>query len=256
MWWAPCEEIDADLDVLDDEERAVAARRGGDRDRRRYVQAHVFLRTVLAGVVGGEPAGIAFRRQCAGCGRTGHGKPRLAGSGGGVGFSLSHGGRFVMVAVGPDPVGADVEDPDAPAFSDEGMTRAFTGDECQWLGSVAPNLRRWAALQLWTRKEALGKAAGLGLRTDPLQVDALAAAAGVTATVGSTGHLERAPRATVRTVSTWPMGAVAAAVGVPVSPARRFAPDGGAPASRLAGGASTLHDKMEASAIRSGETDQ
>lgn len=127
-------------------------------DRRRIVLAHALLRLALLPSVGGEPSEIPLLRRCAACGSTDHGRPYLER---GPSFGLSHGGRIVMVAVGPSEasVAVDVEAL-RPAAKWEAVRRAaFTADE--WEQTAAdPSGDRTA---LWTRKEAVVKATGLGL---------------------------------------------------------------------------------------------
>jgi len=78
-----------------------------------------------------------------------------------VDFSLSHGGGRVLCALSTaGPVGVDVE-----AIEDlraDEFGHYLSDDERRWAGSDAG---RFAAL--WTRKEAVAKAAGLGLRALP-----------------------------------------------------------------------------------------
>ncbi|MFJ4340770.1 4'-phosphopantetheinyl transferase family protein [Streptomyces sp. NPDC088915] len=165
--------------------------------RRDDVLAARLLVRLCAARFTGLPLGASGPEQyCAACDRTGHGRPRLDDRTGhgrprldgrpGLGVSLSHADGLVAAAVGPGPVGVDVE----PATRRPGPPSV--------LRRLLPeaDLREAAAhpdpgpelLRLWVRGEALFKAGGgTGLRllerTDRRRgaVAAVAAEAPVTA---------------------------------------------------------------------------
>ena len=90
--------------LLDDHERERLTRFRRPADRARYLAAHALARLVLGGS-GRTAAALRFDRTCR-CGAA-HGRPVLPG---GPGFSLSHSGDLVGVAVRPGAaVGLDVE---------------------------------------------------------------------------------------------------------------------------------------------------
>ncbi|MFE0774929.1 4'-phosphopantetheinyl transferase family protein [Streptomyces sp. NPDC058861] len=147
--------------VLDDEERARAARFRFPADADRHRVAHVLLRLVLGRHVG-EPPGrlVLLRRPCAGCGGP-HGKPYLRGHDA-AHFSLSHAGDRVLVAVAAVPVGVDVETvPEAGLVRD--MAGALHPRERAELDALPAAARPAAFARCWTRKEAALKASGTGL---------------------------------------------------------------------------------------------
>lgn len=94
-----------------------------------------------------------------------YGKPSLPGR---AEFSLSHGGLAVL-AVSDAPVGADAEQLERTASAAH-LVRLLTPEEAQWLCET-PDARFSV---LWTRKEAVMKATGLGLRLAPSAIDVLA----------------------------------------------------------------------------------
>ena len=103
-----------------------------------------------------DPAALVLDRTCR-CGEP-HGKPRLAGRGDDPGFSLTHSGALVGVAVGTGPVGVDVE-AHRPLSGLDGLVRhALSPAE---LAAGTPDGSGF--LVTWTRKEALLKATGEGL---------------------------------------------------------------------------------------------
>jgi 4'-phosphopantetheinyl transferase len=155
VWWA--RPIDPDsapglVALLDDAEHDRLPRFRIAADRARYLAAHALTRIVLAAAVGGAPAGLRFDRTCR-CGAQ-HGKPTLPG---GPGFSLTHAGDLVGVAVHAGPVGLDVER--ARPLSD----LAAMAEHVRSPGETVADDTAFFAL--WTRKEALLKATGDGLST-------------------------------------------------------------------------------------------
>ncbi|WP_051716386.1 4'-phosphopantetheinyl transferase family protein [Streptomyces bikiniensis] len=94
---------------------------------------------------------------CAECGRTGHGRPRLDGRPD-LGVSLSHADGLVAAAVGPGPVGVDVE-PAARRPGPPSVLRRLLS-EADLREAAARQDPGPALLRLWVRGEALFKAGG------------------------------------------------------------------------------------------------
>jgi 4'-phosphopantetheinyl transferase len=116
-------------------------------------------------LVGYGPETVVFDRTCR-CGAQ-HGKPVLPD---GPGFSLSHAGDLVGVAVRPDgAVGLDVEQVRAVADLD-----ALAGHVRSPVERTRDGLCPPAFFRTWTRKEALLKATGEGLAS-PMTAITLAA---------------------------------------------------------------------------------
>lgn len=111
-----------------------------------------------------------------------HGAPRLAagvdvhegGAAGGIGFSASHAGDWMLVAVarGLQP-GVDLERlvprPNALAIA----RRYFTAEEAAWLEALPGPAREQLFYRLWVAREAVLKAIGRGLAfgLDRLRID-------------------------------------------------------------------------------------
>ena len=160
VWWAapvPPEAAPELVGLLDAHERGRLDRLRRPADRARYLAAHALARLVLAGGSHEASAALVFDRTCR-CGEP-HGKPTLPG---GPGFSLSHAGLLVGVAVRVDAaVGLDVEQ--VRDLADlEGMT-AHVHSPVERSRDGLPD--RDAFFRTWTRKEALVKATGDGLAT-------------------------------------------------------------------------------------------
>ena len=160
-------ELAACLEVLDPAERLRASRFRFDRDHRRFVVGHAFLRLILSYYACMDPKGLRIERRCAVCGADDHGKPYLEPTGGvasEVRFSLSYSDRLVVAAVarGSD-VGVDVERIDGGIGWREIAQYAFTPEELGSLTALDDDAAVHAFYRTWTRKEAVSKVSGQGL---------------------------------------------------------------------------------------------
>jgi 4'-phosphopantetheinyl transferase len=144
--------------LLDAGERARAEAFRFPEDRRDYVAAHGLKRELLGRWLGFEPAALRFARAEPG------GRPLLATPGvAGCQFSLTHTRGLVgCVAARGFAVGIDAEAaerPVGPGLAEQALAAA----ELAWLGRQPEALRSAAFMRIWTLKEALLKAVGLGL---------------------------------------------------------------------------------------------
>lgn len=125
-------------------------------------------REALAGlathVSGTDPASIAVGRRCPFCRSTDHGRPWARVDGKPIGVSLARTPGAVVVAVGPDPLGVDVERPSRVLAAP--LDDAFTPGEHERAGGDPASLTA-----CWAGKEAVLKRDGRGLRVDPALVD-------------------------------------------------------------------------------------
>ena len=121
------------------------------------------IETVLARYLAVEPRSLTLTRSPLG-------KPRLLGAP--FGFSLAHSGDATLVAITEArDVGVDVERIRAGADRWSLVDHALTPRERLELENVPRARRADAFLSMWTRKEALLKAAGVGLLVDPALVE-------------------------------------------------------------------------------------
>jgi 4'-phosphopantetheinyl transferase len=136
-----------------EEQRAARYRFAADRDR--FVLATALLRLVVAERTGAEALAVRLDRSCDRCGEP-HGRPKLPGTD--LHTSISHSGDVVGVALtASGPVGIDVEavrDRDYAAL----VPRVCRPEERPHVTSAAD------FYAYWTRKEAVLKATGDGLR--------------------------------------------------------------------------------------------
>jgi 4'-phosphopantetheinyl transferase len=169
VWWARRQDASArHAALLDETERRRWAAYRREDDRGRFLAGCALAKTALARYTGQRPADVRFDRTCGQCGEP-HGKPVL--TGGDAEHSVAHSGDLVAVAVARAPVGVDVEQLDGrarPLGGDgdlEALARlVLSAAERAALAAVPPDGRARAFLVAWTRKEAVTKATGDGLR--------------------------------------------------------------------------------------------
>ena len=158
----PAPALEALARWLSPEERERADRFRVEHGRRRYVRAHAFLRGLIGRYLGCSPETVALR---AGTG----GKPELAPPAT-LRFNLAHSGELaIAVIAGGREVGADVERIRALRHRSGLARRVLSPAELDELGQ---GLGEVELLSCWTRKEAVLKATGDGLRRDPATVEA------------------------------------------------------------------------------------
>ena len=172
LWYASVSDLKPHLPgleaVLDDEERQRADRFRFAPDRERFIAGHGLLRMLLGGALGLAPEAVRMARGP-------HGKPFLPHSG--PPFNLSDTKDALVVAIGgTDELGVDIETVERRTDHELVAGHYFTPDEVAHIeAGGAEGKRRF--LTLWTRKEAVLKASGVGimddlkvLRVDPAQV--------------------------------------------------------------------------------------
>ena len=169
LWWLTLADVPDDAwkrwtTLLDDDERARAARFVHERDRRQFIAAHALLRVLLQHLAE-RPAG-AWRFIA-----LSHGKPalhpdhrladhrlqRLA-------FNISHTHGAVACAMTLDhAIGVDIEDVERSGRLLEIADAYFAPDELALLRAAPAARQRPLFFRLWTLKEAYIKAHGEGL---------------------------------------------------------------------------------------------
>lgn len=141
--------------LLDAQEQARAARFHFEQDRQRFVIGHGLLREVLGHVLGRSAKGLELLR-----GK--FGKPFVAGHP--VHFNLSDTKDAVLLALASTELGADIETMNRRTDHERVAHHYFTPAEVEQIGKSADGKKRF--LELWTRKEAVLKACGVGLMDD------------------------------------------------------------------------------------------
>jgi 4'-phosphopantetheinyl transferase len=160
-WSSPLPAEERFLRLLDEVEQGRFEAYRQDADKRRFLTGRVLAKTVAAERLGLAAEAVKFDATCEDCGKP-HGRPRVPGAD--LTLSISHSGDLIGVAATPSvPVGLDVET--AGRKADEGLIEyALSPAEAAHLTGLDPEEKAAAFFVYWTRKEAVMKATGKGLR--------------------------------------------------------------------------------------------
>jgi 4'-phosphopantetheinyl transferase len=159
VWWAQVDALPAGHEsVLSAVEVERSRRMRRPEDRNRQLLGAVLLRLAAAAATGTSPDRVPVERTCAECGAQ-HGRPLLPGTG--LHASITHSGDLVGLALtAVAPVGLDVE-----RISDIDVD-----DLARHVLHPDERADTAAFFTYWTRKEAVVKATGDGLRVPLAQV--------------------------------------------------------------------------------------
>lgn len=163
VWWARLRDARPELaTLLNEAEKGRLAAYARDEDKARFLLGAAIIRRVLGRRFAMAPAAVALDRTCPDCGKP-HGKVTTEG----MQLSVSHSGDLIAVAFHPrTPVGVDVELVDPSIDADSLATVSLSESEADQLAAIEPAERARAFTQYWTRKEAVVKATGDGIRAD------------------------------------------------------------------------------------------
>ncbi len=161
-----------DWALLDDGELTRAARFRFERHRTRFVAAHAGMRRLLGARLDVPPDQVRLAT-------TAEGKPVLADSDGLPGkpesaqppfwFNLTHSETVGYLAIAPWIIGVDVEVVRSFDELQPLMESCCSPEEMTALSAEPVELRARRFLQVWTRKEAVLKAWGVGIGAIPLR---------------------------------------------------------------------------------------
>ncbi|MFZ1663773.1 MAG: 4'-phosphopantetheinyl transferase superfamily protein [Flavobacteriales bacterium] len=158
-WYAPLENLQDRATryakLLDTEELQRADRFRFVHDRERFILGHGLLREILGRHLNADPTKLELQRGE-------FGKPFLRGNP--VQFNLSDTKDGLLVALAQQPVGADIETLHRSTDHTSVAEHYFTPNEVAGMAAAKDSKRRF--LELWTRKEAVLKACGVGLMDD------------------------------------------------------------------------------------------
>lgn len=163
LWRTDLDELRADSGILfralSPSEQERARRFVFEEHRWRYLAARAWLRSVLGAYLNLSPHAVRLAANV-------HGKPCLSAevNRAGLQFNLSHCGRLALLAVTAGrEVGVDLQG----ALRNDAWSaiaeRFCTPDEWEFIQALPPAIRTPAFAEIWTRKEAAGKAVGEGL---------------------------------------------------------------------------------------------
>lgn len=164
-WSEPLPAEDRYLKLLDGLERGRYDAYRLEIDQRRFLTGRVLAKTLVAERLGGAAESVRFDATCDDCGKP-HGRPRVPGSD--LVLSISHSGNLIGLAVTDGvPVGLDVETASRKADASL-VDYALSPAEREAVAGLSDEERSAAFFIYWTRKEAVMKATGKGLKI-PLQ---------------------------------------------------------------------------------------
>ena len=156
VWWAGRQDAASGrlTALLDEAEHGRWTTYRREEDRQRFLVGCSLAKTVVASATGQNPADVVFDRTCPDCGKP-HGKPRMTDSD--LELSVSHSGDRIAVALMTGrPVGVDVEQ--VRQTHDRDSLERYVMSDAERSGSPGD------LFTVWTRKEAVTKATGDGLR--------------------------------------------------------------------------------------------
>lgn len=145
---------DQSMAMLDGPERERIARMRNQEAKDTLVIAYALHRLFLGRFLAMQPADVPLWRDSLGCPRVGEAMAAT---------SLSHAGSLIAIAVGHDrPLGVDIE-PASRVAEMPGLAESICHPvELDALRSLGKNEQANALLSLWTGKEAILKALGIG----------------------------------------------------------------------------------------------
>ncbi len=152
------------LPLLSQEERHRAGAYRSITAAERFVVGRSWLRNLLSTYTGVPPADLSIRAPR-------HEKPVLLDPPHDVRFNLTHAGDQIACAVAAGfEVGIDIEAPRPGAVDALAATILSASEEAQ-LAGLPGALRNDAVMRQWTRKEAVLKGLGTGLRLPPAHLE-------------------------------------------------------------------------------------
>jgi 4'-phosphopantetheinyl transferase len=168
VWLIPADEWTLGVAVLDRDEVARAARLRDPLQQRRFAAVYASVRWILGGYLRTDPDAVRFERAaCMRCGQR-HGKPALRQTDL-LRFNLSRRDGFGLLALATAcELGVDIEAAHRARRMHELWPMIASRDEFAHWGRRRSGSRAAAdsALRLWTRKESVVKALGVGLALD------------------------------------------------------------------------------------------
>lgn len=165
-----------ELTCLSDEEGTRADIMRNATRRRDYLASHVVLRNLLARHLDCPPGKVVLARDPV----TGAPAPAAIASDAtgarptAIRYSLARAPGHTAIVIGNRPVGIDLEARQRPQQAEALLDMLHPRDQTR-LGRLPSGLRRRAVTDAWVRVEALLKARGVGLATDPATVPVTAA---------------------------------------------------------------------------------
>jgi 4'-phosphopantetheinyl transferase len=150
------DELDEAIQRLTAPEQRRASGIRLERPRRSFVVGRLLLRSTVARLAAVRPDEVVIELEPSG-------RPVLTGALSHYFVSIAHSGSHVVVGVANEQIGVDVEQLRQSAPSPQLMARVCSPDELRLLENMSDGARATAFMKVWTRKEAYGKAIGIGI---------------------------------------------------------------------------------------------
>ena len=151
VWKFPV--LNAGLSLLTFPEQEIANRFRREADKNRFITGRKAIRLLLSKYLSLRPTDIVITAE------DGQ-KPCFNHPSSQIHFNISHSGDWVLIALGPDELGIDIEKMD-PEFDFKNLLEEYLNETEKTFISGVPDPVA-AFYFLWTRKEALIKAWGMG----------------------------------------------------------------------------------------------
>ncbi|MBL7964594.1 MAG: 4'-phosphopantetheinyl transferase superfamily protein [Flavobacteriales bacterium] len=170
LWWSTLDRLRPSREkwasLLDPTESQRAERFRAERDRERFILGHGLLRIVLGHYLRLHPQDVRMARGV-------HGKPFVENTGLTFNFSDTKDAVLIGLTTGAE-IGVDIETDHRDVDHEAVSAHYFTRPEIETIRKAGPAANR-QFLQLWTRKEAVLKASGVGIMEDlrSLRVDGM-----------------------------------------------------------------------------------
>jgi 4'-phosphopantetheinyl transferase len=155
----PIESVMKFNEFLSHDEKIRAEHFRFEHDRNRFIASRGILRQILASYMGIKPGEIRFSYEK-------NGKPNLHEEThkSGIRFNLSHSGELALYSFTQGhAVGVDIEYMAEISDMEQVVEQFFTAEERACFAAAPASMKRETFYWWWTRKEALGKATGVGL---------------------------------------------------------------------------------------------
>ena len=144
---------------LDYDELKRSERFAFEKDRNQFITAHGMLRNILSRYMDFSPSQIQFKR-------TSNGKPYVHFPTTFIKFNISHSENLILIALADHEIGIDLEKV-KDSFEYNELSKTYFSHHEQKEITSSP-LPKKTFYKLWTRKEAVLKASGIGI-TDELK---------------------------------------------------------------------------------------
>lgn len=140
--------------TFNDDENIRADKFIFEKDRNQFITAHGSLRKILSQYLSVDPGIIQFRK-------TNNKKPYITFPVTSLKFNISHSQEKILVAVGTDEMGVDIEKI-KPGFEFKDFIKSYFSSKEQNAILNSSNANE-TFYKFWTRKEAVLKATGIGI---------------------------------------------------------------------------------------------